>query len=130
MTFPTAAAMTTRRRSLVERLGAVIAPPSSVWLKPAVSVPRRSGRLLVVGSYGSPHPRVAPAPQQRHVLATFSYLSLHDRQSVRHGAREDVGVQQHDHADDRTQHDRMPEHPPENRALIAHLISRRRRHGD
>jgi len=30
--IPTAAAMTTRRRSLVERLGAVIAPPSRVWV--------------------------------------------------------------------------------------------------
>src|ERR1043166_9888952 len=42
MTFPTAAAMTTRRSSLVERLGAVIAPPVEavgVWVKSGVSVP-------------------------------------------------------------------------------------------
>src|SRR6184192_1001912 len=56
--------------------------------------------------------------------------SLHDRQPVRHPARENVGVQQHDHADDRTQRDRMPEHPPEDRPFITYLIRRRRRHGE
>src|SRR5213080_2223811 len=62
--------------------------------------------------------------------AWSSPSSLHDRQAVRHGAREDVGIQQDDHADDGAQPNGMPEDVPENHPLVADLIGRRRGHGD
>src|SRR5204863_9822942 len=100
--------MTTRRSSLVERLGAVITPPRgcgcvgetrSLRAEPKCSAP-------VVGSYASADRRVAPAPQHRHETATLPSvpacpraLAPPDRQAVRHRAPEDVRVPQPDHAD-------------------------------
>src|SRR6266702_3444794 len=83
------------------------AAPGAALRRPAWSVP--SGCRFDIGT---------PLP------------SLHDRQAVRHGAREDIGIQQDDHADDGAQRNGMPEHVPENHALVADLIGRRRGHGD
>src|SRR5216683_4388395 len=61
MTFPTAAAMTTRRSSLVERLGAVIAPPSRVWVR----VGETAAMVALTGA-GRQHRNTATALPQTH----------------------------------------------------------------
>src|SRR5713101_6906659 len=121
MTFPTAAAMTTRRSSLMERLGAVIAPPGEPVGKVGPHSLCRNGdlgqhdraRLATNAAYRNAPSGGAPA-----------LPSLHDRQAVGYGTREHVRVQQHDHSDDRAERDRVPEHVPEDRAFVPHLIRR------
>src|SRR5713226_6917648 len=106
MTFPTAAAMTTRRSSLMERLGAVIAPPG----EPVGKVGPQS--LCPNGDLGQ-HDRARLATNAAYHNAPFlgapAPPSLHDRQPVGHATREHVRVQQHDHPDDRTECDGVPE---------------------
>src|SRR5713226_8169876 len=79
MTFPTAAAMTTRRSSLMERLGAVIAPPG----EPVGKVGPQS--LCPNGDLGQ-HDRARLATNAAYRNAPSggapALPSLHDRQDV------------------------------------------------
>src|SRR6266478_10051459 len=53
-----------------------------------------------------------------------------ERQSMRNGTREDVGVQHDDDCNDRAQSNRMPDHETEDGPFIAHLCGRRCRDRD
>ena len=48
--------------------------------------------------------------------------SLHKRQPVRHQMREDVGIRHDDDPNDRGQSDRVPDHEPEDEALVSDLV--------